>query len=580
MDDYELHDHLNYIKGLVGDQYYESRDELDRDFKFEKTPFIKGAYGTITKGTIRVTGQPIVKKESNNVESIPSLINECELTMHCNHPGIQMLIGFYYSEELKECALITPYCEKKSLHNYMYTEKRKLLEIEKYIIIFGLALSCKYLHKIGISHRDLKPQNILIDCKTRPIITDLGISKLNKFDEMSTEIGTIMYMAPEMFSNRKYDKSIDVYAFALVINELFAQTRPYGEDNKSITIKEVIDKKEKGEFKIAKNMPDFLQKIVKKCLDPNPSKRMTFKDICKTLKSNIYKIKNYTKIAKYIDYIKIGKKQKRFFRIPKQILKIQNILQNPDTNDVIDFQQLNYNLELNDNKYIIPLLAFGPYGNGKSTLFRHLTGNQAFYSGKNDVTTTMGLMVDKLYSFDFIISQIFNLDYSDKFRELPIPKDTQILFIDSQGIGEGLYKRIKNQLDRIFSIFYSCSSACISIQLSSGDDKMDEVFQIIRGIQFSCLTKEYFLVRGNENFLNYQDSSFGGLDKFLKGFSDEYIQKKSSVMKNFNNNISIIPIYELFELEDYYKSIWFSFYRIFSQITKNNCFQNNNLSET
>ena len=108
-----------------------------------------------------------------------------------------------------------------------------LLRIAKEICV-GMA----FLHseENGIVHRDLKPANVLLTHTFQPKITDFGDSR-KKATRMSINIGTPIYQAPEQFAsdrsfyreNKKieYDKSIDVYAFAIILWELWTGDVPY-----------------------------------------------------------------------------------------------------------------------------------------------------------------------------------------------------------------------------------------------------------------------------------------------------------------------------------------------------------------
>ena len=85
-----------------------------------------------------------------------------------------------------------------------------------------------YLHKLNppIIHRDLKPTNILVTFGTNGKfvkITDFGLATDHKFDEQShTEgLGTVKYIAQEVWSGRSYDLKSDIYSLGVITQELF-----------------------------------------------------------------------------------------------------------------------------------------------------------------------------------------------------------------------------------------------------------------------------------------------------------------------------------------------------------------------
>ena len=73
-----------------------------------------------------------------------------------------------------------------------------------------------------IIHRDLKSQNVLLDDSMRCKLCDFGLAA----SEVSGQ-GTPCYMAPELLRNMKFDEKVDVFAFAVLLWEMFTRKRPY-----------------------------------------------------------------------------------------------------------------------------------------------------------------------------------------------------------------------------------------------------------------------------------------------------------------------------------------------------------------
>lgn len=101
----------------------------------------------------------------------------------------------------------------------------------------GLALSLQIargvvaLHRLGVAHRDIKPDNIIVGLDGSCRLIDLGVARIEKlaeFAEAETP-GTPSYMAPEMFDGNPGDAGTDQYSLGVTLYRLFTRRYPYGE---------------------------------------------------------------------------------------------------------------------------------------------------------------------------------------------------------------------------------------------------------------------------------------------------------------------------------------------------------------
>jgi serine/threonine-protein kinase len=93
----------------------------------------------------------------------------------------------------------------------------------------GRALS--FAHEAGLVHRDIKPQNVLVDPEGSAKVTDFGIARTLDLDEALTETGTVLgtsdYLAPEQASGEPVDERSDQYSLGVVLYELLTGEVPY-----------------------------------------------------------------------------------------------------------------------------------------------------------------------------------------------------------------------------------------------------------------------------------------------------------------------------------------------------------------
>lgn len=114
------------------------------------------------------------------------LLRESLILYKLDHPCIVKFFGINFHSfddpSKLEPTILTEYLPHGSLKGILDKEKNSIADpdwnaTKKYICLLGIADAMRYLHKHGILHRDLKPQNILIDSNYYPRICDFGLSK-------------------------------------------------------------------------------------------------------------------------------------------------------------------------------------------------------------------------------------------------------------------------------------------------------------------------------------------------------------------------------------------------------------------
>jgi serine/threonine protein kinase len=120
---------------------------------------------------------------------------------------------------------------------------------------------------------DMKSTNILIDSKFRAKISDFGFSQ--KFQWPRTEFaGSIAYLSPELLRRETAcTTASDVYAFGIIVTEIFSRRSPYdGEDIRDV-IRQVTERSINKRPFIAPETPASIVQLINDCLDPDPGNR-------------------------------------------------------------------------------------------------------------------------------------------------------------------------------------------------------------------------------------------------------------------------------------------------------------------
>lgn len=148
--------------------------------------------------------------------------NEVHLIARLRHPNIATL----YDAQLSTPPLYysMDFVEGERLNDYLRGHRATLAD--RIQIVRKVALAIDYAHAQGVIHRDIKPQNILIDAAQEPHIVDFGIARRLRLDapprmtESGTPegpVGTLGYIAPEVVAGQRIDGRVDVFALGALL---------------------------------------------------------------------------------------------------------------------------------------------------------------------------------------------------------------------------------------------------------------------------------------------------------------------------------------------------------------------------
>ncbi|XP_055825676.1 integrin-linked protein kinase 1-like isoform X3 [Solanum dulcamara] len=188
----------------------------------------------LSKGTFHIASwrgiQVAVKKFGEDViadeDKGSAFRDELVLLEKIRHPNVVQFLGAV--TQSSPMMIVTEYLPKGDLREYL-NRKGALKPRNALRFAMDIARGMNYLHehKEAIIHRDLEPSNILRDDTGHLKVADFGVSKLLKvtkrFKEekpLTYEDSYRRYVAPEVFRNEEYDTKVDVFSFALILQEV------------------------------------------------------------------------------------------------------------------------------------------------------------------------------------------------------------------------------------------------------------------------------------------------------------------------------------------------------------------------
>ena len=198
---------------------------------------------------------------------------EAEAIARLQHPGIVAIHDIGVDEETQ-----LPYYTMDYVAGRELAEVRAELSQEQLLVVVQkVALGLHYAHEQGIVHRDVKPQNILIDARGEPRIADFGLARdlgRSSLTEDGDLVGTPLFMAPEQLTGETghIDRRTDVYALGVLLYEGLTGTLPI-EASSFFELQQRVQKEIPAPPSSRAQVSPELDRIVLKALEKQPDHR-------------------------------------------------------------------------------------------------------------------------------------------------------------------------------------------------------------------------------------------------------------------------------------------------------------------
>jgi serine/threonine-protein kinase len=144
-------------------------------------------------------------------------------------------------------------------------------------LLRDVALALGYAHARGIVHRDVKPENILLERDTnRPLVTDFGIARLTEATPLTATgqvLGTVHYMSPEQVSGEELDGRSDLYSLGVVGFRMLSGRLPFDSATASAVLVAHVTKPAPSLEAAAPGVPRVLSDIISRCLAKDVTSR-------------------------------------------------------------------------------------------------------------------------------------------------------------------------------------------------------------------------------------------------------------------------------------------------------------------
>ena len=221
---------------------------------------------------------------------------EARTVASLNHPHICTLHDIGQQDGID--FLVMEYLEGETLAQRLKKGSLPLEQVLQYAIEIADALD--KAHHRGITHRDLKPGNIMLT-KSGAKLLDFGLAKLQASsapaslsqlptvnDSITAQgaiLGTLQYMAPEQLEGKEADARTDIFAFGVVVYEMATDKKAFEGKSQASLIAKILETEPAPIASLQPMTPPMLDRVVKKCLGKEPEKRwQAASDVCDALK--------------------------------------------------------------------------------------------------------------------------------------------------------------------------------------------------------------------------------------------------------------------------------------------------------
>ena len=212
------------------------------------------------------------EKHSNDNASIRRFVNESRAIALLSSEHIVDIYDVAFTGKSKY--IVMEYIDGITLREYML--RHAPIGIEKALDFTMQILSAlQHAHEKGVVHRDIKPQNIMVQANGKLKVTDFGIAQISdtKQSNSGVAMGTVYYISPEQASGKTTSFSSDIYSVGIMLYEMATGRLPFeGDTPLSIAMMQVKSRPVRPR-KIDQKIPQGLEQIILRAMNKAPEER-------------------------------------------------------------------------------------------------------------------------------------------------------------------------------------------------------------------------------------------------------------------------------------------------------------------
>ena len=245
----------------------------------------RGVYATVHRGTWKGRDVAVKVFDEGSLEfRFEDFLREISLLSICRHPNLLHTYGAVVRASARAPSQFMIVSELLSVSVKQLLRERGPLDTARALDLGAqVARGMRYLHALGMIHRDLKCANLLLDRSTQTVrICDFGLSRFVNTTVMTACAGTPKWEAPECLDSTVYTTAADVYSFGMTLWEMVTAEEPFPAVSNIFELKKLVcDKKRRPA--LPPGLHPLLRELIKACWSATPKKRPTFAQIVQQL---------------------------------------------------------------------------------------------------------------------------------------------------------------------------------------------------------------------------------------------------------------------------------------------------------
>jgi eukaryotic-like serine/threonine-protein kinase len=238
----------------------------------------QGGMGAVYKGRDieleRLVALKLIRPElASHPEILRRFKQELILAREVTHRNVIRIFDLGQAQGIKFITM--EYVEGRDLRGLIH-DKEKFSTDDAVPVVLQIAAALDAAHTAGVVHRDLKPQNVMVDKDGRVYVMDFGIARSLETPGM-TQTGALMgtpeYMSPEQAKGEKVDARSDLFALGIIFYEMLTGISPFKADTAMAMMFKRTQERATPLTEMNVGVPPVISDIVSKCLEIKPAER-------------------------------------------------------------------------------------------------------------------------------------------------------------------------------------------------------------------------------------------------------------------------------------------------------------------